>query len=138
MPTIGRIRRPTLCVVAVLSVAVAAARCGNQSSPGPALSGRAPSTLRLGISNAPSQSAERGVRQVLSNLATEGLLRVNPEGRLEPLLAEKWQQSQDGLHLNISLRPNVRFHDGTAVTADAVAEILRSVLPKNLRSIFDD
>jgi peptide/nickel transport system substrate-binding protein len=92
----------------------------------------------LGISNAPSQSAERGVRQVLSNLATEGLLRVNPEGRLEPLLAEKWQQSQDGLHLNITLRPNVRFHDGTAVTADVVAEILRSVLPKNLRSIFDD
>src|SRR3954451_5813250 len=136
MPNDGQGRRPVLTIAAVLSVAAAIAAC--RGSADSSVAQRSPLTLRLGISNAPSQSAERGVRQVLSNLSNEGLLRVNQEGRLEPLLAERWQQSPDGLHLTVTLRENVRFHDGSRVDGAVVATVLREVLPKSLRSIFED
>jgi peptide/nickel transport system substrate-binding protein len=37
-----------------------------------------------------------------------------------PGLAESWEQSADGLSYTFRLRKNVRFHDGTPLTADAV------------------
>jgi peptide/nickel transport system substrate-binding protein len=37
-----------------------------------------------------------------------------------PALAEKWETSDDGLKWTFYLRPNVTFHDGTLLTADAV------------------
>ena len=53
----------------------------------------------------------------------EPLLRVNPPGaaeRFEPVLAESWTSSEDGLVWTFSLRPGVTFHDGEPLTADAV------------------
>ncbi len=53
----------------------------------------------------------------------EQLLRINPPSaseRFTPLLAEKWEPSADGLSWTFHLRPNVKFHDGEALTADAV------------------
>jgi peptide/nickel transport system substrate-binding protein len=53
----------------------------------------------------------------------EQLLRVNPPGSAEkftPLLAESWDVSDDGLIWTFHLRPNVKFHDGEPLTAEAV------------------
>jgi ABC-type transport system substrate-binding protein len=53
----------------------------------------------------------------------EGLLRVNPpdaEEAFEPLLATDWSVSDDGLSWTFNLREGVVFHDGAALTADAV------------------
>lgn len=53
----------------------------------------------------------------------EQLLRLNPPGSAEkytPLLATSWETSADGLTWTFHLRPNVKFHDGEALTADAV------------------
>ena len=53
----------------------------------------------------------------------EQLLRINPPGSTEkftPLLAESWETSADGLVWTFHLRPNVKFHDGEPLTADAV------------------
>jgi peptide/nickel transport system substrate-binding protein len=71
-------------------------------------------------------------------LTLEGLLRVNQEGRLEPWLAKGWKVSSDGLRFTIELRENVKFHDGSPVTASTVVEFLRSNLPKTLRTMFED
>src|SRR3954468_18204906 len=79
---------------------LAAARC--RSDTGLTSTGERP-VLRLGVSNAPLLSAERGVQGFISNLANEVLLRVNQEGRLEPALAEKWTRSDDGLVLTVTL-----------------------------------
>src|SRR5260370_21152167 len=37
-----------------------------------------------------------------------------------PGLAESWDLSKDGLTCTFPLRPNVKFHDGTPLTAEAV------------------
>jgi len=53
----------------------------------------------------------------------EPLLRVNPPDaaeRFEPVLAESWDSSADGLTWTFKLRPGVTFHDGEPLTADAV------------------
>ncbi len=53
----------------------------------------------------------------------EQLLRINPPGSKEPftpLLATSWEQSEGGLIWTFKLRPNVKFHDGEPLTAEAV------------------
>jgi peptide/nickel transport system substrate-binding protein len=53
----------------------------------------------------------------------EQLLRINPPGspeRFTPLLAEHWAADDDGMSWTFHLRPNVTFHDGERLTADAV------------------
>jgi peptide/nickel transport system substrate-binding protein len=53
----------------------------------------------------------------------EQLLRINPPGSAEkftPLLATSWETSADGLVWTFNLRPNVKFHDGEPLTAEAV------------------
>src|SRR5262249_35967648 len=80
----------------------------------------------------------RGVQQFINNMSSEGLLRVNQEGRLEPWLAEGWRTSADGLSLTVTLRPGMKFHDGSPVDAEIVAAILRDALPKTLKSGSDD
>ena len=49
-----------------------------------------------------------------------------------PALAEKWEVSKDGKSWTFKLRPNVKFHDGTAFNAEAVRFSLDRLLnPKN-------
>ncbi|SED97114.1 peptide/nickel transport system substrate-binding protein [Arthrobacter alpinus] len=58
----------------------------------------------------------RVTRQVL-----EGLLTIDPvTGAPAPSLATTWTELNDGLSYSFTLRPNVKFHDGTAFDAAAV------------------
>lgn len=59
---------------------------------------------------------------VVSNLY-DTLTRYAPPGsdpQMQPLLATEWSQSVDGLTWTFKLRPDVKFHDGTPVNAEAV------------------
>ncbi|WP_282694474.1 ABC transporter substrate-binding protein [Streptomyces sp. CC208A] len=65
---------------------------------------------------------------VLANVC-EQLLRVTPDLRIEPGLAVKWDRP-DPRTLVYTLRPGVKFHDGTVMTADdAVASLKRQMDP---------
>jgi len=57
---------------------------------------------------------------------TETLMGAADDGTPEPALAERWSVSSDGLVWRFHLRPGVRFHDGTAVTAAAAVRCLQS------------
>lgn len=59
---------------------------------------------------------------VLANVC-EQLLRVTPDLRIEPGLAEKWERP-DPRTLVYTLRPDVRFHGGSTMTADDVVTSL--------------
>ncbi|MER5193694.1 ABC transporter substrate-binding protein [Streptomyces sp. NPDC002884] len=54
-------------------------------------------------------------------LSYESLFYLSPEGKVEPALAKSWEYVGTGnQELSVTLRPGVRFADGTAVTAAAV------------------
>jgi peptide/nickel transport system substrate-binding protein len=42
------------------------------------------------------------------------------DGKLEPLLATEWSANEDGTMWTFKLRKNVKFHDGTELTSEAV------------------
>ncbi|MGW6707197.1 ABC transporter substrate-binding protein [Streptomyces sp. NPDC054956] len=66
---------------------------------------------------------------VLANVC-EQLLRVTPDLRIEPGLAVKYAQP-DPRTLVYTLRPGVKFHDGTTMTADdVVASLGRHMNPE--------
>lgn len=52
----------------------------------------------------------------------EGLLKRNGTDPVAPSLATEWSGDETGLIWTFKLRDNVRFHDGTAFNADAVAK----------------
>ncbi len=59
----------------------------------------------------------------------EQLLRVNPPGSAEPftpLLAKRWEVSDDGLTWTFNLREGVKFHDGEPLTAEAVKKSIEA------------
>gem|GEM_PF-3978691 len=50
----------------------------------------------------------------------EGLLESDADGRLKPMLAETYRISEDGLTYTFYLNPEIRFQDGTPLTAQDV------------------
>ena len=51
----------------------------------------------------------------------EGLVRYKPNSTvIEGALATKWVISPDGLTYTFTLRPNVKFHDGTPLNSEAM------------------
>ena len=63
-------------------------------------------------------------------LTLEGLTQVNPDGRVLPRLIERWEWDNGGLALRVVLRRNVRFHDGTSLTAPLAAAALEKILAR--------
>ncbi|WP_142779632.1 ABC transporter substrate-binding protein [Agrobacterium sp. T29] len=72
---------------------------------------------------------QTGGFQLRANGVTETLVQTNPEAAILPALAEHWESSADGLKWTFYLRPNVKFHDGTVVTPEAVAASFKALLP---------
>ena len=67
------------------------------------------------------------------------LVRVNRiTEEVEPWLAEKWSRSDDGLTYTLRLRPDLRFSDGHALTADDVLFSFRAVYDDRAGSTLAD
>jgi ABC-type transport system substrate-binding protein len=120
----------------LLLVQVGTVRCGRATGPSQTDSGA--SILRVGLGVPPTQTPASGVRGLVTNISAEGLLRVYPDGRARPELAESWKVSRDGLTLTLQLRRNVTFHDGTPADAETVVQSLRQSLPRAVGSVFED
>jgi peptide/nickel transport system substrate-binding protein len=59
----------------------------------------------------------------------EQLIRLNPPGSEEkftPLLAERWEFSEDGKVWTFYLRKDVKFHDGESLTAEAAKKSIEA------------
>jgi hypothetical protein len=66
----------------------------------------------------PTTDAERFVFPQLF----ETLVRIDCTGTLRPVLAESWRGEDDGRQWTFTVRPNLRFSDGTAVTGQAIVD----------------
>lgn len=66
----------------------------------------------------------------------EGLIGVEPDGRLVGLVAERWSVDEDHLTWRFVIRPGLRFHDDTPVTPAAVAASLsRALVGESLANV---
>ncbi len=72
---------------------------------------------------------QTGGFQLRANGVTETLVETNPEAAVLPALAERWETSADGLKWTFFLRGDVTFHDGSLMTAEAVAASFKALLP---------
>ncbi|MBR1912420.1 MAG: peptide ABC transporter substrate-binding protein, partial [Treponema sp.] len=61
-------------------------------------------------------SAVDGANMILH--AFEGLLKFDRDNNVVAGVAEKWEQSADGLTWTFHLRPNLKWSDGSALTVN--------------------
>jgi peptide/nickel transport system substrate-binding protein len=74
----------------------------------------------------PPAFATAPLERTLAALTHETLVRVPRDGTLEPALARTWASAAEGREWTLTLVPDGRFHDDTAVTAaDAVRSLRR-------------
>lgn len=74
----------------------------------------------------PAEATDSDTESVLRNIA-EGLVYRDNQMRLEPRLAERWEQV-DPVTWRFHLRRNVKFHNGAAFTADDVVTTFREMM----------
>lgn len=58
--------------------------------------------------------------QTLLRNVLDSLVRLTPDGEFHGWLAESWDISEDGTQYTFTLQPDVTFHDGTTLDAEAV------------------
>jgi peptide/nickel transport system substrate-binding protein len=68
----------------------------------------------------------------------DGLVRFDENMNPIPDLAESWDISKDGLVYTIKLRKDVKFHDGTPMTADDVVYTAQKTLDESVNSPYRD
>jgi peptide/nickel transport system substrate-binding protein len=68
----------------------------------------------------PTVAAPTTIREVTWLNLYEGLVRLDENGRVLPLLASSWSISDDGLTYSFKLQPGVKFHDGTPFDSSIV------------------
>jgi ABC-type dipeptide transport system, periplasmic component len=64
----------------------------------------------------------------------DGLTRFDPEAKVEPALAERWEVTPDGITYTFHLRQGVRFHDGSRFTAHNVVNSWQRALDPATKS----
>jgi peptide/nickel transport system substrate-binding protein len=67
----------------------------------------------------------------LCTLVFNGLTRIDYHGQVTPDLARDWEVSGDGLSYTFHLRPGLRWHDGTRVTAADVVFTIKLLQDSN-------
>lgn len=84
----------------------------------------APVVLTIGYAG-PGEMAAVGLRAIRSLVVGERLVQLGRDGRVEPSLAERWEQSADGLTWRFFLRPALTFHDGSPIEASLLVSDIR-------------
>src|SRR5690242_9009625 len=67
----------------------------------------------------PVRSSDLSEREIMY-LIYNTLVRLEPDFSVKPELATSWQVEEEGHRIVFKLQPNVKFHDGTPLDAEAV------------------
>lgn len=121
-------RPPRFAPSAALATILAVAACGPASGP------RVPDddSLVVALESAPIHFDPRLATDQASarvfELAMNGLVTQDEDGRYRPDLAESWEVLDEGRRWRFRLRPGVRFHDGSELDAADVVWTYGSLL----------
>ena len=113
--------------VSLLGIMGATAGCstGAQTTPGGTASAAKGGTLTMAvdadISLNPAKNASAGSTQMYGQAVYDTLLRFQPDGKIVPNIAEKYEENADKTVLTLTLKDGVTFSDGTAFDATAAA-----------------
>ena len=117
---------PLIRLAAAATVAALALTACSAESPEPSESGGATTAPLLTIGSLteptswdPAQANEGHFAPIYQSVY-DTLIKREPDGELTPMLATEWTMSEDGLSLQLELRTDVTFSDGTAFDAEAV------------------
>ncbi|SNT58619.1 peptide/nickel transport system substrate-binding protein [Actinomadura meyerae] len=110
--------------IGVVALASTAAACGGEGG-----SGKSASVLQVATQQTPAQldscGASNGSELAYVNVLYAPLIKADDKtGKLGPGLAESWEFSGDKLSLRLTLKPGLKFQDGTVMDAAAVAKSL--------------
>lgn len=108
----------------LLGIGTCQQRSGPRGTPSTATTPTPGGTLRVATftdfrSIDPAVAADTESTPVI-NLLFAGLVDYDDEGKIVPDLAERWEQSDDGLQYRFFLRRGLQMHDGNELTADDV------------------
>src|SRR5262245_44657655 len=136
-PGRGRGRNRFHMAVAIGSIAVAAAaactsRSTGESSPPASL------VLRIGVAQVSTTSPGAGLRGLSQNLTVEPVLRPDLEGRMQPILTDRWTVSNNGVAVTLHIRSGVKFHDGSPLDPSSLAAALPDAMRPLMGPLIDD
>lgn len=119
-------KRSTVALAAVTAAALALAGCSGSTTPsGTSTTG---GTLTLGAFVTPASfeaaNANWANDAPFEQAVYDTLLKANPDGSIAPDLATAWKYNSDHTKLTLTLRTDVKFSDGTKLTAAGVAQNL--------------
>jgi peptide/nickel transport system substrate-binding protein len=86
---------------------------------------QSPFVLRLGAALPPPGVPGIGVPAVVRGLYTESALGMDRTGRVQPRVFQQWEWLKEGTVLRLTLPRGIRFHDGSELTPDIAAQIVR-------------
>jgi peptide/nickel transport system substrate-binding protein len=112
-------------LLGVLSLVATACSAGAGNAPTNQGSGAAQQSLDVGLGAAPAnldmtQTAGAAIPQALMYNVYEGLVKLDDQGEIHPLLAESWTISDDRMRYDFVLRSGVTFSNGDPFTAETV------------------
>jgi peptide/nickel transport system substrate-binding protein len=111
-------RRYFAVVIIVAAAVVCASGCGGRQP-------IAPATIRVGIGAPQQVSRQSGVGVVITNAITETWLAGKPDGHQSERIVTDWSWDKTYTTLHLKIRDDVYFHDGTKLTSDIAAQVLR-------------
>lgn len=119
-PSTARLARATTVAAAG---ALLLAGCSAPASEGAAETGGEIDNVTVALPGSLSSlyvGQEAGIlNYYIASIAQEGLVSIDAQGRIQPGLAESWEQTDDVTYV-YELRDDATFQDGTPVTADDV------------------
>jgi peptide/nickel transport system substrate-binding protein len=83
----------------------------------------------VSLDPADSTQPDSFARRSLTMLMFDTLVSPDENGRVLPSLATAWQADASSQHWRFRVRPGVKFHDGTLLTAEIAAGSLRAANP---------
>jgi len=122
-----------------LTLALGLAACSSSSTSSTAVASSTDATINIGSLYEPQNldntgGGGQGVTEALNGNVYEGLFSLADSGKVENLLATDTKISADGLTYTFTIRDNVKFHSGKALTSADVKYSIEKVTAEKSQS----